>query len=114
MPKVVFIKEKRELEVPEGANLRDEAVKAGIQVNFEAIDTPTGFLGRYLNCRGLGLCGTCRVLVKKTDDGRYEFAQAGFESAEVRTEGNRSFTGEEHLWILRANRPRPSLAVPRN
>lgn len=65
MPKVVFVKEKREIEVPEGANLRDEALKAGIQVNFEAIDTATGFLGRYLNCHGLGLCGTCRVLVKK-------------------------------------------------
>jgi ferredoxin len=24
-----------------------------------------GFLGRYLNCRGHGSCGTCKVLVKK-------------------------------------------------
>jgi 2Fe-2S ferredoxin len=57
MPKVVFVSEKKEIEVPEGANLREEAIKAGIQV-YRGLD-------RYLNCRGKGLCGTCRVLVKK-------------------------------------------------
>jgi ferredoxin len=59
MPKVTFIvgKEKREVEVPEGANLRQEAMKAGVPVYAG--------LHRYLNCRGLGLCGTCRVLVKQ-------------------------------------------------
>lgn len=65
MPKVTFVTEKKEIEVPAGSNLRMEAVKAGIQVNFEVLDTAGGFLGRTLNCRGLGLCGTCRVLVKK-------------------------------------------------
>jgi ferredoxin len=56
MPKVVFVTEKKEIEVPQGANLRQEALKAGISL----------YSGphRYLNCRGLGLCGTCRVLVK--------------------------------------------------
>src|SRR5262245_40819452 len=59
MPKVTFIygKEKKEVEVPEGANLRDEALKAGVPV-YAGLD-------RYLNCRGLGLCGTCRVLVQQ-------------------------------------------------
>ena len=57
MPKVTFIKEKKEIEVPEGANLRKEAIKAGIQV-YKG-------LARYLNCFGHGTCGTCRVLVKK-------------------------------------------------
>jgi ferredoxin len=57
MPKVVFVKEKQEIEVPEGANLREAARSAGVQV-YRGLD-------RYLNCRGLGLCGTCRVLVKK-------------------------------------------------
>jgi ferredoxin len=57
MPKVVFVNEKKEIEVPAGANLRLEAIKAGIPVY--------GGLDRYLNCRGNGLCGTCRVLVKK-------------------------------------------------
>ena len=56
MPKVVFVTEKKEIEVPHGANLRHEAMKAGI----ELYPGPA----RYLNCRGFGLCGTCRVLVK--------------------------------------------------
>ena len=30
MPVVKFIKEKKEIEVPEGANLRQEAIKAGV------------------------------------------------------------------------------------
>ena len=57
MPKVVFVKEKKEIEVPVGANLREEARKAGIEV-YQG-------LSRYLNCFGHGSCGTCRVLVKK-------------------------------------------------
>jgi ferredoxin len=57
MPKVVFVNEKKEIEVPAGANLREEAMKAGIQV-YKG-------LSRYANCLGHGLCGTCRVLVKK-------------------------------------------------
>jgi ferredoxin len=67
MPKVVFIKgkDKQEVEVPEGAVLRDAALKAGIQVNFFPLDLGNGFVGRYLNCHGLGHCGTCKVLVKK-------------------------------------------------
>ncbi len=57
MPKVVFVKEKKEIEVPDGANLRLEARKADIQL-YRGID-------KYVNCLGNGLCGTCRVLVKK-------------------------------------------------
>jgi ferredoxin len=57
MPKVVFVNEKTELEVPQGANLRKEARKAGIEVH--------GTIESYLNCRGNGMCGTCKVLVKK-------------------------------------------------
>jgi ferredoxin len=57
MPKVTFVNEKRELEVPAGANLRQEALKAGIQV-YPGVT-------RYLNCRGNGLCGTCKVLITK-------------------------------------------------
>ena len=37
--------------------MRQEALKAGISLYAGP--------NRYLNCRGLGLCGTCRVLVKK-------------------------------------------------
>ncbi len=57
MPKVVFVNEKREIEVAAGANLRTEAQKAGIEI-YRGLE-------KYLNCRGNGLCGTCRVLVKK-------------------------------------------------
>ena len=57
MPKVVFVNEKKELEVARGANLRKVARAAGVEVH--------GTVESYLNCRGNGLCGTCRVLVKK-------------------------------------------------
>ena len=57
MPKITFVNEKKEIEVPLGANLRLEARKEGIEV-YKG-------LSRWLNCHGLGLCGTCRVLVKK-------------------------------------------------
>jgi ferredoxin len=57
MPKVAFVNEKKEIDVPQGANLRKEAMKAGIEV-YRGLE-------KYLNCRGNGLCGTCRVLVKK-------------------------------------------------
>lgn len=60
MPKVVFVNEKQEIEVENGANLREAARKAGISV-YKGLD-------RYLNCRGFGLCGTCKVLVKKGMD----------------------------------------------
>jgi ferredoxin len=57
MPKVTFVKEKKEIEIPVGANLRQEARKAGIEVYPGAIE-------RTFNCRGFGVCGTCRVHVK--------------------------------------------------
>ena len=41
----------------EGANLRDEARKAGVNLYPG--------LSRWLNCLGHGQCGTCKVLVKK-------------------------------------------------
>ena len=57
MPKVTFVNEKKEIEVEAGANLREQAMKAGLEVYSG--------MSRFLNCHGLGLCGTCRVLVKK-------------------------------------------------
>jgi len=56
MPKVKFLKEKLELEFPEGANLRKESLKAKIEL-YPGIH-------KYLNCRGLGLCAKCAVEVK--------------------------------------------------
>jgi ferredoxin len=57
MPKVVFVNEKKEIEVPAGANLREEAKKAGINVYSG--------LSKYLNCFGHATCGTCKVLIKQ-------------------------------------------------
>jgi ferredoxin len=56
MPKVKFVNEKQEIEVPAGANLRDEALKNGIQV-YRGME-------RFIHCLGHGMCGTCKVLVK--------------------------------------------------
>src|SRR5260370_20367419 len=61
MPKITILNEqKKELEVPAGTNLRLALRQAGVQV-YKNID-------KYLNCRGLGLCGTCAVLVKEGAD----------------------------------------------
>lgn len=57
MPTVRFVNEKREIEVPEGANLRQEAIKAEIGVYR--------LRHRLTNCRGKGMCATCRVLIRK-------------------------------------------------
>jgi ferredoxin len=57
MPKITVLNEqKKEIEVPAGTNLRIALREAGVQV-YSGVD-------KYLNCRGLGLCGTCAVLVK--------------------------------------------------
>lgn len=56
MPKVKFVQEKKEIEVASGANLRQEAMKAGIEL-YEGPD-------RLFNCRGFGMCATCTVWLK--------------------------------------------------
>src|SRR5262249_8344794 len=59
MPKVTFLlpnNEKKEIDVPAGSNLRKEARAAGVPL-YRGLD-------RFLNCRGIGLCGTCKVYVK--------------------------------------------------
>jgi len=55
MPKITFVNEKKEIDVPAGANLREEAKKVGIVMH--ASFPP-------FNCLGHGMCGTCKVLVK--------------------------------------------------
>jgi ferredoxin len=64
MPIVKFIKEKKEIEVPEGANLRSEAIKAGINL-YHGMNGWGTTLNKYVNCYGFGMCGSCRVLIKK-------------------------------------------------
>lgn len=55
MPKIKFIREKTEIEVPPGSNLRTVGREHGVQF----YNPPT-----WANCRGLGQCGECRVHVK--------------------------------------------------
>ena len=80
MPIVKFVKEKKEIEVPEGANLRSEAVKAGINLN-QGLNGMGASINRYVNCKTMSLgicsgsCGTCRVLVHQ-GDGKHEQADA--------------------------------------
>jgi len=67
MPSIKFLNEKRSIDVPEGANLRQEARKAGIEVYPG--------LNKTFNCRGLGMCCSCRVYVKK---GSENISKQGF------------------------------------
>ena len=67
MPIVKFIKEKKEIEVPAGANLRKEAMKAGINVH-QGVNGMGASINKYLNCHGIGQCGTCRVKIVKGMD----------------------------------------------
>lgn len=62
MPIVKFVKENKEIEVPPGANLRREAMKVGVNLNQGVLGYCQGMF-KYANCRGLGLCGTCAVLI---------------------------------------------------
>lgn len=70
MPTVKFIKEKIEITVPEGANLRDEAVKAGVNLN-QGVNGLGASVNQVVNCTNMtfglirGSCGTCRVKIVK-------------------------------------------------
>jgi ferredoxin len=57
MPVVNFVNEKKQLQVPEGANLRKAALEAGVEL-YPGIH-------KYVNCHGLAQCASCRVLITK-------------------------------------------------
>jgi len=59
MPSVHFEAENRTVEVPEGATLRQAAKQANVSVHAS--------VNKWINCRGLGLCGTDRVKLSPTD-----------------------------------------------
>lgn len=63
MPTVKFVNEKKEIEVPAGANLRSAAIDAGVNLYNGLNGFGATFNKVVLNCRGLGLCGTCLVEV---------------------------------------------------
>ena len=62
MPLVKFTHENKEIEVPAGAVLRTEAIKAGINLNC-GLNGYGENLNKVFNCKGFGFCGTCRVLI---------------------------------------------------
>ena len=64
MPVIKFIKEQKEIEVPEGANLRKEAIKAGVNTH-QGLNGFGAGLNKIANCHGFGQCGTCRVRIVK-------------------------------------------------
>lgn len=64
MPVVKFIKEKKEIEVPAGSNLRKEAIKAGVNL-YPGINGFGASINKFANCHGLGQCGMCRVNILK-------------------------------------------------
>jgi ferredoxin len=76
MPVVYFVKEQRAVECPVGANLRDVARANGIDIY--------SFPNNLLNCRGNGLCGTCRVGV---DDPRAVSARTRCDERKTGWEG---------------------------
>ena len=62
MPVIKFVKEKKEIEVPAGANLRKEAIKAGVNVH-QGVNGIGAGINKVINCHGLSQCGTCRVQI---------------------------------------------------
>ena len=64
MPIVKFVKEKKEVEVSEGTNLRKAAMNAGVNL-YQGVNGVGASVNKVLNCRGMGTCGTCRVNILK-------------------------------------------------
>ena len=67
MPIVKFTKENKEIEVPEGENLRTAAVKAGVNL-YQGINGIGASVNKFVNCHGFGMCGMCRVNITKGMD----------------------------------------------
>ena len=64
MPTVKFVKEKKEIQVPEGTNLRRAALDAGVNL-YNGINGLGASINKVFNCHGFGLCGTCLVTISK-------------------------------------------------
>ena len=70
MPKVHFIREDKQIDVPSDTDLRTFSRGAGVQLYSPAarfplwLSAPLNMIG---NCRGHGLCGTCVVQVDDPD-----------------------------------------------
>lgn len=64
MPTINFVNEKKQVEVPAGTNLRRAALDAGVEL-YNGLNGYGASLNKYINCKGLGHCGTCTVLITK-------------------------------------------------
>ncbi|MGC4007178.1 MAG: 2Fe-2S iron-sulfur cluster-binding protein [Pirellulales bacterium] len=64
MPTITFVNEKKEIQVPAGANLRKEALSAGINL-YDGVNGFGAGLNAIVNCHGFGHCGTCKVKITK-------------------------------------------------
>ena len=62
MPVIKFVNLKKEIEVPAGTNLRQAAIKAGVNVH-QGLNGFAAGLNKVINCHGFGQCGTCRVKI---------------------------------------------------
>jgi 2Fe-2S ferredoxin len=76
MPVVHFVKQGVSVRCPVGTNLRELALENGVDLY--------AFPSNLLNCRGLGLCGTCRV---KVDDPRALSARTAADESKNGWEG---------------------------
>lgn len=65
MPIVKFTREKKEVEVRDGENLRKVAVQAGINLYANGEGFVAKLNDKVLNCHGFGQCGRCRVNITK-------------------------------------------------
>ena len=64
MPTIKFSKENKEIDVPDGANLRKEALKAGVNL-YQGVNGVGAGINKLINCHGMGTCGSCRVIITK-------------------------------------------------
>lgn len=64
MATVKFVNDKKEIQVPEGTNLRKAALAARVNL-YNGINGIGSSVNKILNCHGLGLCGTCVVTIAK-------------------------------------------------
>ncbi len=88
MPLVTFVKQGLTIEVPRGTNLRLLALENKIDLY--------PFPANLLNCRGRGLCGTCRV---KVDDHRALSPRTWAEEKKVAWEGkNYRLACQAQVW----------------
>ena len=53
MPTITFVNEKKEIQVPDGANLREEALKAGVNLYY-GFNGVGASLNKVFNCHGFG------------------------------------------------------------